>query len=325
LRHVPLAVAIGEDMLELCPDAVVVSYANPMTAIVRGMRMATGIDVIGLCHGVYHVHGYLADLAGLPQKETSLSGIGVNHCTWITDFRHNGRNAWPRVESALAANPPRIPQPDDPFSGAAPFCWALFDTYGAFPAVLDRHVTEFFPALCRQGAYYGRTLGIDAYPFEQTIARGDAGFAQMVDVAAGKRPLDEQVFDHAPGEHEQLVTILHCLAGEGSGVFSANLPNAGRVPDVPNDAILEGMTLIDRDGPRTLAVGHVPDALRHQIAHRSLIVELIVDAALNGDLALFVQAILVEGSLTLPDEAEALATELVEAHASHLPAFQTVV
>jgi len=28
-----------------------------------------------------------------------------------------------------------------------PLSWQLFDTFGAFPAVLDQHVTEFFPQL----------------------------------------------------------------------------------------------------------------------------------------------------------------------------------
>ena len=136
------------------------------------------------------------------------------------------------------------------------------------------------------------------------------------------QPLDEGVFAHAPGEHEQLITILECLNGEGSGVFSVNLPNAGRVPDVPSDAVLEGMALIDDNGVRPLAVGPISPLLCHQIAHRSLIVELTVDAALSGKLDLVVQAILLEGALTIPDQARALAMALVEAHAQHLPLFQ---
>lgn len=186
---------------------------------------------------------------------------------------------------------------------------------------MDRHVVEFFPALCRENAYYGRTLGVDAFSFEGTIAAGDAGFAHMDAVATGEKPVDEAVFAHTPGEHEQLITILQCLAGEDSGVFSANLPNAGRLPGVPRDAILEGMALFDENGVRTLDVGEIPPALCHQIAHRSLIAEMTVDAALNGDLDLVVQTILLEGALTIPDEARALATALVEAHAEHLPAF----
>jgi alpha-galactosidase len=318
MRHVPLAVAIARDIAELCPDALFVNYANPMSAITRGSRKATGVDVLGLCHGVIHVQAYLAEMAGLPLHETALTCIGVNHCTWITEFKHQGRSVWPQIDAMLAKTPPALPEPGAPFSGAAPFSWELYQLYGAFPAVLDRHVTEFYPDLCREGAYYGMTLGIDAYSFEGTIARGDEGFRKMSAVARGDAPLDERVFDHAPGEHEQLVTILDCLAGKRQGIFSVNLPNAGRVPGIPDDAILEGNAFIDENGVRVLSVGTIPLALRDQIARRAAITELTVDAALTGDPNLMAQAILADGAVVRPQAAMALAQDLLKAQAPYV-------
>ena len=169
LRQIPIAVGIAQDMAELCPHALLINYANPMSAIVRAIRKTTDVNVIGLCHGVNHVQEYLAGLAGVPAPEVGLNVIGVNHCTWILDVRHQGLSLWPAIEQALAAQPPQLPDKEDPFAGAAPFSWELYHLHGAFPAVLDRHVTEFYPALCRPGAYYGRTLGVDAFSFEGTI------------------------------------------------------------------------------------------------------------------------------------------------------------
>ena len=45
---------------------------------------------------------------------------------------------------------------------ANPFSWELLNTFGAFPAVLDRHVTEFFPQFFRDGQYFGATLQEEA-------------------------------------------------------------------------------------------------------------------------------------------------------------------
>jgi alpha-galactosidase len=314
--------------MELCPQALLVNYANPMTAITRAIHKATDANVIGLCHGVNHTQGYLARLAELPQAETSISVIGVNHCTWITEFRHQGCDAWPaidrRLESAevrsVLAEPPS--GADSPFSEKSPFSWELYDIYKAFPAPLDRHVTEFYPSLCRENAYYGRTLGIDAFSLEGTIAEGDRTFAHMSAIARAEEPLNEDVFDHVPGEHEQLVTILACLSGRGRGVFSTNLPNQGRVPGVPREAIVEGMTLIDENGFRPLAVEQVSLPLRDQMVRRATVTELTVDAALAGELELMVQAIQVEGSLSKPSEARALAWDLILAQAAYLPQFK---
>jgi alpha-galactosidase len=274
--------------------------------------------VFGLCHGATHVHGYLAEMVGLSMHETAVSCIGVNHCTWITEFRHRGQNVWPQIDAILAENPPTLPPAGEPFASASPFSWELYQLYGAFPAVLDRHVTEFYPDLCRQGAYYGMTLGVDAYSFEGTIARGDENFAQMDAVARGDSPLNTKVFDHAPGEHEQLVTILGVLSGKGQGLFAVNLPNAGRVPGLPDEAILEGNAFIDENGIRVLSVGEIPLGLRDQIARRAAITELTVDAALTGDPNLMAQAILADGSVVRPQAALALARDLLNAQASYM-------
>lgn len=322
MRQIPVAVGIALDAEELCPNALVINYANPMTAIAYAMRKVSSVNVLGLCHGVNHVQGYLAELAGVPANELSLTAIGVNHCTWITGVRHRGQSLWPALEQAIAENPPELPDPESPFSGAAPFSWELYRTHGAFPAVMDRHVTEFYPGLCRPEAYYGRTLGVNAYSLEGTIRAGDETFAKMAAIAGGEQPLDEKVFQHAPGEHEQLVMILECLAGKRRGVFSVNLPNGGRVPGVPADAILEGMALIDEGGVRTLDVGRVPPALAVQMAHRAVVTELTVEAALTGDVETMARAMHVEGGVTRPAEALALAKEMVEAQIEHLPQFR---
>ena len=184
--------------------------------------------------------------------------------------------------------------------------------------MLERHVTVFFRVFCREGAYYGMTLGVDAFSFEGTIANGDAGFAKMAAVARGDAQLDTNIFAHAPGEHEQLVTILDCLSGKGQGVFAVNLPNAGRVPNVPDDAILEGNSYIDENGVKVLSVGNVPLALRDQIARRAAITELTVDAALTGDPHLMAQAMLADGALVRPHQALALAKELQKAQADYM-------
>jgi alpha-galactosidase len=315
MRQVPLAVAIARDVTELCPEAIFINYANPMTAITRAIRKATGVNVLGLCHGVDNVHAFLAEMAGLPLRETAVTCIGVNHCTWITEFRHRGQNAWPQIDALLAANPPALPEADKPMDRVTPFSWDLYQLYGAFPAVLDRHVTEFYPDICREGAYYGLTLGVEAFSFEGTIARGDANFAKMAAVARGEAPLNTKVFDHLPGEHEKLVTILGCLAGKGSGIFAVNLPNAGRLPELSDDAILEGNTYIDENGIRVLSVGEVSLALRDQIARRAAITELTVDAALMGDPNLMAQAIIADGALVRPQVALTLAKELLDAQA----------
>jgi alpha-galactosidase len=62
LRMTPAMVAIAQDVLDLCPEALFFNYGNPMGPVCRAVRKATGAEVVGLCHGVFSVAYELADM-----------------------------------------------------------------------------------------------------------------------------------------------------------------------------------------------------------------------------------------------------------------------
>ena len=320
LRMIPAMVAIAADVIRLCPQALFVNYANPMTANCWAVRRATGADVIGLCHGVFHVQRELAEFIGAAPEEITCQGVGLNHFTWIYDLRWNGADAWPLVREKLAAEARGEPT-GKRRAADNPFCWSLFAAYGAYPAVNDRHVTEFFPERFPGGAYYGKTLGVDAYSFERTIAHGDEIYERMAAQAAGEVPLDDAVFRRAAGEHEQLLDILDSIAGDKRKTYSANLPNRGAVPALPPDAVLELTAAATARGLQPLLVPDFPPILAAPLIRKIAAVELTVEAALTGSRALFVEALLADGCVSDPAVAGRLADDLLAAHREHLPQF----
>jgi len=318
LRLVPAMVGIAADVARLCPHAHFINYANPMSVICRAVRKATGVPVVGLCIGVYHVCAELADFIGAPRDEVTCLAAGVNHFTWVYDLRWNGQDAWPLVRARLA-------DAGHPVTQAArehnPFSWSLFEAYGAYPAVNDRHVTEFFPERFPGGAYYGKTLGVDAFSFEGTIAWGDKIYEAMRVQALGDAPLDSRVFDRDAGEHSQLLEILAGMAGDTRPFFTANLPNRGMVPNLPADAILEVTATATGRDIRALNVPDFPDALAVPLVRKIAGQELTVEAALRGDRRLFVEALLMDGCVSDTATAGKLADALLQAHRKDLPQF----
>ncbi len=334
LRQVPVLVAVAEDMADLCPDAWFFNYANPMTANCRAVRKATPVKVVGLCHGVNSVEGTLASFIGVDPAEVESIAVGVNHLTWFLDFRFRGQDAWPllRREWARQTGEPfretlaedlanAVETGDRPEVEDNPFSFDLFRLYGAFPAVLDRHVTEFFPPLCRKGAYYGKTPGVDAFSFEGVIERGDQNFVRMQEMAFENAPLPDDLLRGGSGEHEQLLDILASLWQNRPRVYSVNLPNEGQVGNLPRDAVLETPALVDESGFHPLSVGDLPAGVASTLVRRISSHELTVDAALSGSLDLTVQALLADGAVTVPEEATRLARALIDAQSGHLPQF----
>lgn len=310
LRMIPALIDIAQDVKDLCPKSLFFNYSNPMTANCRAIRKATGIEVLGLCHGVNSVERYLADCIGAAQNEVTSLGAGLNHFTLIHDFRHKGVQAWNRIKAYL----PQLRQQN-------PFCWSFYEAYGAYPAVHDRHVVEFFPERFPHGRYYGKTLGVDAFSFEKTVEAGDRRYIEMREQAAGKRPIDPGLFNRGPGEHEQLLEILASVYADRRSVYSVNLSNQGAVPSLPSDAVLEMPALATARGFRAIHLADFPETLAALLTKHIARIEVTVDAALKGDRALFVEALLLDGSVQDRITAEKLADELIAAHRQNLPQF----
>lgn len=310
LRMIPAMVAIAKDVLDLASDALFFNYSNPMAPVCRAIRKATGANVIGLCHGVFHVADYLARELNVAKDELRYTAIGINHLTWFTEVRANGRDMLPALHEIAA----RKIGPDD-----SPFSWQLLRMFGAFPAVLDRHVTEFFPHFFRTGSYYGRTLGVDAFSFEDTIASGDRKYAEMHADAHSPQPLGADYFERLGGEHEQVLDIIAAIRNERGQIFSANLPNSGQAPNLPHAAIVEGPAIADGAGLRAITQSPLSAAVAGTLATRYQWVETIVEAALEGSRAKFIQALVLDGYVTSLDQAAALADDLLAAQAAYLP------
>jgi alpha-galactosidase len=314
LRMIPALLDIVRDSIELCPGARILNYANPMTANCLAVLRATGRTMTGLCHGTWHTEASLARFAGLDRGAVSSLAVGLNHLTFLYDFRHRGEDAWPlvrrRLEEARARGAP-----------AEPFCWELFDAYGAFAAPGDRHVTEFFPERFPGGRYYGQVLGVDAFSFEGTIAHGDRIYEEIKSVASSDAPLPERFTAQSSGEHEQLMDMIGSLETDARRVYSVNLPNRGAVSGLPDGAVLELPAAATARGFAPLRIPDFPPALAALLLKHAGIAEITVESALRGDRRLFVEAILACGCLPDPSRAGAMADELLAAHRPYLPQF----
>ena len=203
-----------------------------------------------------------------------------------------------------------------------PFTWILTDLLGAFPSVRDRHISEFFSHLyTRKGAYFGRTLGVDAFNLEAVIKHGDDRFLAMGKVARSRDPLPADYFDRKSGEHEQVVDIVMSIRSDSGSVYSANLPNRGQVPNLPAGAVIEGPARAGRKGLAAVMAGPMPAVLASTLASRLQWIELVVEAALERNRDKFIQALFLDGSIDRIDTARRMADELLSANRRFIGTF----
>lgn len=337
LRMIPAMVEIARDVIELAPNALFFNYANPMSPVCYAVHQVTGAPMVGLCIGTWHMVHYLAETLGVASADLSYSASGINHLTWFSEIYHQGQDAIPKLKTharniiaktqetvKLAKQGVKaIPHTGSPFESSfgEPFTWQSLLWFDAFPAPGDRHITEFFPQMFREGNYYGKTLGIDEFSFEETIAFGDRIYAEMRADALSPEALSETYFSKQGGEQEQVVEIIQAIQNNEPKIFFANLPNFGQAPNLPLQAVVETPAVTDGHGIHPIQQPPLPKAVAGVLANRFAWVETVTEAALAGSREMFIQALILDGAVSSPDVVVDLADELIAAQAAYLPDF----
>ncbi|HEY8860039.1 MAG TPA: hypothetical protein VIM27_11350, partial [Gaiellales bacterium] len=96
LRTVPVMLALGNEMAELCPHAWLLNYTNPMAMLCWVTYAGTPQQrIVGLCHSVQNTTAELAELVGVPLDEVTFLGAGVNHQAFILRFQRGEEDLYP--------------------------------------------------------------------------------------------------------------------------------------------------------------------------------------------------------------------------------------
>jgi alpha-galactosidase len=318
LRTIPVLIDIARDIETLCPEALFINFTNPMTVNVWAIAQQTNVNIAGLCYGVTYYEHYLSHFIDVPWGDVQCRAVGVNHFTWITDFLYKGENAWPMVHQKLQLN--------ESNPEMQTHTWELFRMFDAFPCVGDGHICEFLPGWQGKGAYYGKTFGVDAGhgSFETYAAGFDRVYQEMADIAYGRVPVTKRVDDPTAvifRDEDLFIDVLNASMG-GDAIFrTVNLPNAGQVSNLPLGAVLESTTFISAAGFEPLCFGNLPPGITAILMRILGTQALTVEAALQADRKLAVQALIAGETVRTEAEAEKVIDIILDTHRDYLPQF----
>jgi alpha-galactosidase len=331
LRAALIYEGFAHRIAELCPDAWVINYTNPMTICTRALTFAEPeLKVFGCCHEVFGTQELLAELVGryldvpVPdRREISVNVLGINHFTWVDRAEYGGHDLLTLVEHHMAQDGVMRPYSkeevlswDSYFACAHQVKYQLMAHYGILPAAGDRHLAEFVPGFLvdEETAY---RYGFSLTPMSYRYARWEEAPVKTREVMEGREP-----FTLRPSSEEGVAQMC-ALLGLGDMVTNCNLPNTGQMPDLPADAVVETNAHFSRDNVRPLAAGYLPQGVLDLVAPHVRHQEMIVEAALTRDADLAFQAVFGDPLTHLPiDRAWAMFREMLQATSDYLPGFE---
>lgn len=309
LRTVPVLIDICRDMKELCPDALLINYANPMAINCWAMNKATDIRNVGLCHSVQGTAMQLSSYIGVPYDEVYYWVAGINHQAFFLEFRYNGRDAYPMLWEAMKR--PDIYEKDK-------VRFEMMKALGYFITESSHHLGEYVPYFrtseerrkkyCEPRWFYFQICQEAWKPHYEQIKRQIAG--------------DEQI--EIRRSHEYGVMIIDSVENGTTRRINGNVDNTGLITNLPSRCCVEVPCLVDEGGLHPCYVGDLPPQCAALNRTNINVQELAVKAALEVDKELAYQSVLFDpltAAILTPEEIRNMVTEMFEAEREWLPQF----
>jgi alpha-galactosidase len=329
LRNIPVLVGVAEDMGKICPDAWLLNITNPMTCLTRAVCRETAIKTVGLCHEVGNWAMDFAIALGKPAEAVRATVAGVNHFPVVTALDVEGEDGFAllagMVEDAggLSALTPYPGRPEAEVFSPLDFVQrhvlklTLLDKWGAFPASGDRHIAEFLPGVLTEESGWGAEYNIELTPIARRQEHQEGYIADVDAWLAGTKTLQTWPSGELPA------LVIDSLVTGTRRELPVNIPNAGQVPDVPADVVVESICVVDGDGIRGRDVAPLPPPYHELVRRHVAVGELTVTAALTGDrrlaeTAFFLDPLAGRGDL---HRTQAMVDELLSATSAWLPQF----
>jgi alpha-galactosidase len=316
LRTIPVLADVVGDMAKLCPDAVLLNYANPMAAVCLGLSKVSTVPYIGLCHGVQTTLDLISRYVDVPKDQIDFLCAGINHMAWFLSLKdkRDGRDLYPMLR--------RNCEKPGYYVNEKVRC-EVMRHFGYFMTESTGHLSEYIPwfrsskralaAYCDEPAFGGESGAY--YHYSHMLANKYKG----VDYLALESPIIQR---------RSVEYCSYILEAVETGVpfrLNGNVRNDGYITNLPAGCCVEVPVFVDSQGLHPARVGALPPGLAALNQTNVSVQDLAVESALSGDPELAMQAValdpLTSACCTL-EEARRMTAEMLEAEREWLPQFK---
>ena len=322
LRTVPHLWSVCEDMLQVCPDATLMQYVNPMAINTWAIaRKYPTIKQVGLCHSVQGTAKELAHDLDIPVEDIRYQSAGINHIAFMLKFEQrlkdgSYRDLYPLLQAGYADG--SMPKPND----HNPRCpnivrYEMMKRLGYFVTESSEHFAEYTPWFIKDGRedlIEKFQIPLDEYP-KRCIE-------QMANWDEERERLKTTDTIEITESHEYASEIVNSIWTGTPSVIYGNIANHGLISNLPEGCAVEVPCLVDHNGIQPTTVGMLPPQLAAVMQSNVTVQGLTVDALINENAENIYHAAMMDphtGAELDLEQIWALVDRLRSAHGDWLP------
>ena len=313
LRSIPVMIDIAEDMKKYSnKNAILLNYVNPNAPVCWALG-ETGIQYVGLCHGVQTTLDLIAGYAEVPKEEIDFVCAGINHMGWFLKLEHKKQDIYPKLRE-------RFEHPE--YYANEKVRGEVFRHFGYFMTESTGHLSEYLP-------YFRKNkLGLSLYCDEPGFG-GETGAYYNWCAFVAKKYNDEDVLKNEPVDLPKRSVeygsyIIEAVELNRTFKLNGNLRNDGMITNLPSDCCVEVPVFVDGAGIHKSYIGDLPPQCAALNLTNIISQRMAVIAAKTGDPEAVMQACaldpLTAAKLTLK-EIRDMTAEMLEVEKAWLPLF----
>jgi len=309
LRTVPIIYDIISDMKELCEDAWLINFTNPVGIVSEAvMRYGEFDKYIGVCNIPFNTTKHFADLLNVNPKELIPYFAGMNHMSYVLNVYYKNKDKLPEIiEKSIAVE--KSSSHFDP----SKLDYEFIKELGVYPNPYHKYFYLYEESLKGFLEQYntGTTRGELVKEIEASL------FKKYEDIHLVSKP---EELEKRGGAYysDTACNVISSIYNDRRDYQVVNTKNKGHITDLPDGCAVEITSRITKNGPIPVHIGRLPIQIRGLLQNMKAFEELLVDAIYERNLDKARLALQISPLTHSVHQAKLAFDELVIAHRKYL-------
>lgn len=249
LRTIPVLADFARDIEAVCPNALFLNYTNPMAMLAGYMQRYTNVNAVGLCHSVQVCSSSLLKRLGIEYKAPVREKIaGINHMAWLLEIEDaDGNDLYGEIRRRAIAE---LENKDT--SSKDLVRYEYIRRLGYYCTESSEHNAEYnnffikdkYPELIDR-----YKIPLDEYP-RRCIEQIRKWKDERENYVNGK-------ITHTRSR-EYAASIMEAVVTDKPYKIHGNVLNKGLIDNLPREACVEVLCLVDKNGIQPCVHGALP-------------------------------------------------------------------
>ncbi len=330
LRTIPVLLNIAEDIEQVCPNALLMQYVNPMcTNMIAINKVFPNIKNIGLCHSVQGTAEMLAEDLQENIKNISYQCAGINHMAFFQKFEKTstGEDLYPKLkrladqilsDKKISSRTKKQEYPGRNLHEKVRY--EILKRFGFFVTESSEHFAEYVPWFIKPN----REELIEKYkiPVDEYILRCEYYSELWNELDKDISIITNEAIKRS---HEYASYIIDAIVNNNKFTVYGNVMNNGLIENLPSNCCVEVPCIVDNKGFYPQKIGRLPEQLSALMRTNINVQILTAEAALTKKREHIYHAAMLDpltASHLSIDEIYALTDEMLEAHSDYLPEYR---